>query len=1647
MDSEHKDQLGYEDEPFNNAGAATSYSNKPEQPPASGASEDFDEGDDDMGSRVQVMVRIRPQSTLEKETNQPVIITAPNNTELRVRQSRKGLTAADKTYNFDNVFNSHSTQEEVFRVAIEPLVTEVLQGFNCTVFAYGPTGTGKTHTMEGTLSSDANDKDAGVIPRCVHAIFDRLQKTFSEFSVKVSFLELYNEELCDLLVEGEERPLRIFEDSTGKSGITISGLEEVVVTSPEQVFALLRRSQLKRRVAETNLNKNSSRSHCVFTITIHGKETGIDNDDVIRTGKLHLVDLAGSECIGRSGAQNIRAKEAGKINQSLLTLGRVITALVEKHGYIPYRDSKLTRLLQESLGGRSKTCIIATVSPAAMCIDESLSTLDYASRAKHIKNKPQVTQKVSKKSYFRDLVNQIARLKAENEALRCKNGVFLPPDQYEELTEGYRSKCSQLEEAEFALQAKEKELAEFKELFDVKAAEVTDLTRKVEDTQNKLEVTRHELSVTSADLRKTAIALDETNFVVAQQAKTEGALSEEASQLSTVLSEVLTDKQALHAKLDRKQARETSNLAAVADFATRIGEQALGALRESVDEDIMASTKAHNQLKEHITTSAEQQISSVQVIVQQAEKAKQAEVDQVDAIRSSVSQFAKDTQASLTSFKAEQVAVLEKSADGIKTEKTETISAIQSVRADASDASVRRMEALDAMRVSTSDFTARMVGAESKRLGQVNDWYAKESAAIESDTAKHFNSIETIQTESERSRTEFTNSIASTSKSMEEDLSQFNASMKQAMKTRKEHAIAAQERSSARAAQVIEYCKTASKVAEEDGKKFEAALATVESSVNAIQEASDRGLTSLTTSATTLAHLSNQSHITTAAAFAARGAAIERLDTQIVASYSKSYNAMATEQKQRMDDRSSKLEQQLDAFSAMMERKLEEESKALTQSIVGLISAFTMQQRNTIAQQVAALKENLLQQRNELSADHAARNESTTAFTTELHTFAAQERAALKGHEQQEEGIAAAESAAYNALQSVMRDLADELDQGTAEAHEAIKQVASLEQQQRAARHEANKTLAHSYADRAKADAQSAKSEFDKEVETSNCIEASVSQAHAERAKELSELSIRINQVSDVRYGSLGKLQGDVGKARERAQASIKSLSEMASAASTAAKTSLNEFQAASDASFDAAAAAEKESAAAESAALQQIAESISKQSDALYALVGQTAVHSCRSYAQSLQTSLEEYTAASRAQAHELESALEAGFSELKKSSLALCDEISDQTQAGTQNLEKEMERSKAAHDSFGDQVSHIARAIESLARDEVRPDVPTGTTPVRRKFQFPRAITRTKPHTEILSGFRECKGQKALTVVKPEAQVEPAQVLATLPLKTLLDLTVDVNDVRGQMHIRAPGSPPAAAVAAADHFEAVAKTPSKFLGPVLSLASLDLKSGCVENEGDDQERVINGNLFCDEHSPSQVEEDESASDATPVVAEAEPEFATEVGVANDEIETVAEDDAVVGVPDVAVALDEDVEGDMENEPEIAQVVTPTSQGASPTAAGVGAAIVPAAVVATSVAAPAPVSKVGAMTSRMLSASGVQRNASSAASSTLRRTTSARLPLSSTSVSSNSMQSRMAVGGVSKPATSAADESRLRRTVSGTAASSTLRSTTAIRR
>ncbi|KAL8236585.1 hypothetical protein R6Q59_017666 [Mikania micrantha] len=455
-------------------------------------------GRHEKGVNVQVLLRCRPFSSEELKNNAPQVVTCNEfQREVAVSQSIAGKQI-DRVFTFDKVFGPTAQQKDLYEQAVIPIVNEVLEGFNCTIFAYGQTGTGKTYTMEGECKrakSGPNGElplEAGVIPRSVKQIFDTLEGQNAEYSVKVTFLELYNEEITDLLAPEEiskigiedkhKKLLPLMED--GKGGVLVRGLEEEIVTSASEIFTLLERGSAKRRTAETLLNKQSSRSHSLFSITIHIKESTAEGEELIKCGKLNLVDLAGSENISRSGAREGRAREAGEINKSLLTLGRVINALVEHLGHIPYRDSKLTRLLRDSLGGRTKTCIIATVSPAVHCLEETLSTLDYAHRAKNIKNKPEVNQKMMKTTLIKDLYGEIERLKAEIYASREKSGVYLPKERYYQEEMERKSMADQIEQMGSKMEIQQKQFEELQTQFNTRVEECYALSCKLESTQD-----------------------------------------------------------------------------------------------------------------------------------------------------------------------------------------------------------------------------------------------------------------------------------------------------------------------------------------------------------------------------------------------------------------------------------------------------------------------------------------------------------------------------------------------------------------------------------------------------------------------------------------------------------------------------------------------------------------------------------------------------------------------------------------------------------------------------------------------------------------------------------------------------------------------------------------------------------------------------------------------------------------------------------------------------------------------------------------------------------------------------------------------------------------------------------------------------------
>lgn len=361
---------------------------------------------------VRVVVRCRPFSKREELTVCENILDVDVKLgQIAIRNPKAPPDEPMKVFTFDAVYGWSSSQRDVYDDAVRPLVESVLRGFNGTIFAYGQTGTGKTYTMEG-VSKDPDRR--GVIPNSFQHIFTQISRTQNQkYLVRSSYLEIYQEEIRDLLCKDNNKKLELKESPD--FGVYVRDLSSVVTKNATEIEHVMNIGNQSRSVGFTNMNERSSRSHAIFVITVECSEMGPDGEDHIRVGKLNMVDLAGSERQRKTGAKGKRLKEAAKINLSLSALGNVISALVDgKCTHVPYRDSKLTRLLQNSLGGNAKTVMIATVGPSNKNYDETLATLRYASRAKNIKNKPRINED-PKDALLREFQAEIARLKAQLE--------------------------------------------------------------------------------------------------------------------------------------------------------------------------------------------------------------------------------------------------------------------------------------------------------------------------------------------------------------------------------------------------------------------------------------------------------------------------------------------------------------------------------------------------------------------------------------------------------------------------------------------------------------------------------------------------------------------------------------------------------------------------------------------------------------------------------------------------------------------------------------------------------------------------------------------------------------------------------------------------------------------------------------------------------------------------------------------------------------------------------------------------------------------------------------------------------------------------------------------------------------------------------
>uniref|UniRef100_A0A671QBC1 Kinesin-like protein kif7 n=1 Tax=Sinocyclocheilus anshuiensis TaxID=1608454 RepID=A0A671QBC1_9TELE len=338
---------------------------------------------------VQVAVRVRPLLPKEILHNHESCITADP-------EEKRVTLGHDRHFHCDFVFEDNSMQEDVYTECVQPLIEAFFHGFNATVFAYGQTGSGKTYTIGEANISAFRDDEQGIIPRAVAEIFKLLDENdLIDFSVRVSYMEVYKEVFRDLLeVETASKDINIREDEKGN--VVLCGVKECEVEGLDEVLSLLESGKTARHTGATQMNPHSSRSHTIFTVLMgqrRGGSRAAAGTVQILSSKFHFVDLAGSERILKTGNTGERLKESIQINSGLLALGNVIGALGDpkrRGTHIPYRDSKITRILKDSLGGNAKTLMIACISPSSSDFDESLNTLNYAKRARNIQNRATV---------------------------------------------------------------------------------------------------------------------------------------------------------------------------------------------------------------------------------------------------------------------------------------------------------------------------------------------------------------------------------------------------------------------------------------------------------------------------------------------------------------------------------------------------------------------------------------------------------------------------------------------------------------------------------------------------------------------------------------------------------------------------------------------------------------------------------------------------------------------------------------------------------------------------------------------------------------------------------------------------------------------------------------------------------------------------------------------------------------------------------------------------------------------------------------------------------------------------------------------------------------------------------------------------------
>lgn len=439
---------------------------------------------------------------------------------------REDVDVNGQKYHFCHVLPQSTTQPQVFDIVGQPFIKDILQGYNGTIFVYGLSGTGKSYTMTGysdiidnitdsTAILWKDPKDMGLVPRIVQALFKEIYKQEDfEFSLQVSYLEIYMEKIRDLLnPKGVDLQIR----ESSYKGIWVEDATQLYVTSFDDLIKIMRKGEINRTVAATLLNSHSSRSHSLFTIKL--SKTDIKTGARIRS-KMTFIDLAGSEKVEKSGATGLILKQAQYNNKSLLTLGLVIRDLAEKKPHIRYRDSKLTRILSESLGGNSRTALIATCSPSQIHLEETLSTMRFASLTGQIKNTPKINSEITPEEYRRQLYeanNKIATQQLVIESLEkdikalmklCEDNGIDVKEMKKMYSLSLKKKVNGAREEDISQEEEIERLQKLTEELREKAGMVGELQELIERLNTSLRHSQEEKQVLNDKILHTSSALD-----------------------------------------------------------------------------------------------------------------------------------------------------------------------------------------------------------------------------------------------------------------------------------------------------------------------------------------------------------------------------------------------------------------------------------------------------------------------------------------------------------------------------------------------------------------------------------------------------------------------------------------------------------------------------------------------------------------------------------------------------------------------------------------------------------------------------------------------------------------------------------------------------------------------------------------------------------------------------------------------------------------------------------------------------------------------------------------------------------------------------------------------------------------------------------